>query len=1247
MNASTLDLLRKRVTEQPGDDQAWHALAIHAFEAGQWRDAVSNLETAIAARPDQGLYYRDLAEICRRTGDLPKAIAMGRRATSLMPDDVGAHLNFGLACFEAHDDTQAVEAFTRALEVDPNQAAAWNNLGAVRERRGDAQGALAAYQQAAALDPGNAQALNNAGALHVAAGDHAEARRAFEAALTASPGFAEAHYNLSSLKHYNRNDPHIPILEAMRARRAELPIGSRVRLCFALGKALEDIGRYDEAFFAYAEGNAIHRATLSGAVEQEQETRVLLDAMVGVFDVPYFARHQAAAHDTRKTHNGPVPIFIVGMPRSGTTLLEQMLASHPDVYGAGELNALTDAIAQATGSAGTLQPSALAQLGDEGLARIGRLYLENIQRIAPGRAFVVDKMPANFFFVGLIRLALPQAKIIHASRDALDTCFSCFARLFADRMDYTYDLRSLGRYYRGYERVMTHWRSVLPTDAFLDVPYEHVVEHTKAQAERMLDYIGLPWHDGVLSFHENTRTVKTASAAQVREPIYTRSIHRWKQFARHLGPLIEIVKGNADDSLPTADGKAQVAQALTELAQRYVDEGMGRDAEILLRDVISSFPNDAYAVHLLGVALYQTQRVDEGMALVERAVELAPGTPLFRSNLAEMYRRKGQFDMAIHHGSAAVELDPHSASARSNLGIALFDAHRLDEAETQHRRALGLDVQLAQSMNNLGSIARERGELDQAVEWYRKAVETQPDYAEAVSNLGGALVEQDTLEQAEPVIDKALSLNPRHAEAWYNLGLLRFKQARLEEASKHVQRALEIAPAYTKALIAYGRIAREQGLIDNAYAILQAAVRRDATNAAAWTQLGEVCVELEHITEAENAFGEALRLDPDSGDALTALCNLHVEHGRIDQAVDALERFLASHPDHLGARLALIQARKVTPGDSNVATLEAMLSDESNPEQRLAIHYALGKAYDDMRVWDTAFPHYLEGARIKRSRLTYDSQQERAHVDHIMQVVSQGFIDRFRGEGDPSRAPVFVLGMPRSGTTLTEQILASHPDVHGAGELRDLMDVFQQPIASAGTQLRFPDNLVHATPEDFTHKGAEYVRRLRARAPNALRMTDKMPANYMLLGLIPLVLPNAKIIHVRRNPVDTCLSCFTRLFTRHQDATYDLRELGLHYVNYARLMDHWRAVLPQGSFIEVQYEDLVADIETQARRLIDYVELPWNDACLDFHKTQRAIRTASVTQVRQPIYSSSVERWKHYERYLGPLLEALGDYVKA
>ena len=264
---------------------------------------------------------------------------------------------------------------------------------------------------------------------------------------------------------------------------------------------------------------------------------------------------------------------------------------------------------------------------------------------------------------------------------------------------------------------------------------------------------------------------------------------------------------------------------------------------------------------------------------------------------------------------------------------------------------------------------------------------------------------------------------------------------------------------------------------------------------------------------------------------------------------------------------------------------------------------------------------------------------------NIKRIFTQPTIDQLSGYGDKSDLPLFVLGMPRSGTTLVETILASNPDVTDAGELPDLLKIANRTSAD-GESPRYPLSIVNITGNDLTEMGTGYIQGLKKRYPNAKRITNKLPANFLALGLIHLILPNAKIIHVNRNPVDTCLSGFTKLFNNdNQPYSYDLKELGRYYASYAKLMQYWKEVLPTDAFLDVQYEELVADSETQTRRLIDFCELPWNDSCLEHHKSKRTVKTASITQVRQPIYQTSVERWRQYEKHLGSLLDALAEFT--
>jgi tetratricopeptide (TPR) repeat protein len=415
----------------------------------------------------------------------------------------------------------------------------------------------------------------------------------------------------------------------------------------------------------------------------------------------------------------------------------------------------------------------------------------------------------------------------------------------------------------------------------------------------------------------------------------------------------------------------------------------------------------------------------------------------------------------------------------------------------------------------------------------------------------------------------------------------------------------------------------------------------------AWCLLGLVQSARGKERDAEDSYRRSLELRPEDATALCGQAHILAREGRLEEADALLKRALERNPNHIASLYARVARHKVGPDDQELRTLRSLLSREGDlsPDDRQSIHFALGKALDDLGDYDHAFPHFLEGNRLKRLTLVFDPDADTKSTDLTISLFTRELFERVQGKGFHTDLPIFVLGMPRSGTTLTEQILASHPEVYGAGELSLLMDILTASDARR-QRLPFPYSLSTLNRETVKRWGKDYAKKLREYAPRASRITNKMPANYKALGAIPLMLPEARIIHVRRNAVDTCLSCFMQSFLHGQEATYDLTDLGHHYVNYARLMEHWRSVLPEGSFLEVQYEDLVADTEAQARRLVEYCGLKWDDACLAFHKAERFVRTASISQVRQPIYRSSVERWRKYEKFLDPLLQALGQYAR-
>ncbi len=496
-----MEALGQSLTSQfPGSGQSWKALGT-ALQV-QGKDALQALQKAAQLLPGDPETHNNLAAALLDRGQALDAAAAAQTALTMRPGYAEAHANLGKATLQLKRLDESIDNYERAIALRPLDPSSHCNLGI-------------AYNQSGRL---------------------ADAERAFEQTVQLAPGLVSAHYGLSQLKTYSPNDPHLAMLEDRLNEVESLPLDLRLCYWFALGKIREDLGRYDDAFAAYREGNRLKHETVK---VDDSVDDALVERIVATFDSTLFAARRDAGYQPP----GKIPVFIVGMPRSGTTLLEQILASCEGVHGAGELQFVSH-IAEETfrGPQARPFPLAVPHLPHEKLAEMGRQYVERAWRQAAGAAVLTDKMPENFFYVGLIRLMLPQAKIIHIMRDPMDTCFSCYALLFEnDKQVFSYDQEMLGRYYRRYARVMAHWHAVLP-EAILPVRYEDLVQNTAGEARRVLDFVGLPWDERCLDFHRNPRRVHTASAAQVKKPIYTSSMKRWQRFAQHLDPLADLIE---------------------------------------------------------------------------------------------------------------------------------------------------------------------------------------------------------------------------------------------------------------------------------------------------------------------------------------------------------------------------------------------------------------------------------------------------------------------------------------------------------------------------------------------------------------------------------------------------------------------------------------------------------------------------------------------------------------------------------
>ena len=551
---------------------------------------------------------------------------------------------------------------------------------------------------------------------------------------------------------------------------------------------------------------------------------------------------------------------------------------------------------------------------------------------------------------------------------------------------------------------------------------------------------------------------------------------------------------------------------------------------------------------------------------------------------------------------------PSHVGALNLLTIALMSMQRFAEAEPVIARAVKLNQSSDVSFYNYGLILKYLGKPKEAVAQFTQALRLNETVPDSWNNRGAALNEIGRHKDALANFDKAIALDRNYAAAHANKGRAFGSLHRYDEALAAYDEALALNPRLAEAWVGRGTVLNLVDRCDDALAALQQALAIDPNLAKAYSGIGNTLRDMGRLEEAREAYRKAIALEPASGEFF-----------------------------NLYAGIA-----KVSADDPHLPAMEALSADKAAlPVDRMCADFALGKAHADIGEHERAFAHWLSGNALKRQQIDYDAVATAAHFADIESVFTPALIEAKSGSGDPSALPIFVLGMPRSGTTLVEQILSSHPVVHGAGELNAFGNILGEVIGARGGQHSYPQCAIDLDGATLREIGTRYVATLAKLAPEAAHVTDKLPGNFLYLGMICLALPNAKIVHTVRNPVDTCLSCFTHLFSEALDFSYDLAELGRFYAHYRHLMAHWHQVLPPGTILDVCYEDVVTDLEGQARRLLDHCGVPFDPRCLAFNESARPVRTASAAQVRQPIYKHSVERWRNYERWLGPLLREL------
>ena len=607
---------------------------------------------------------------------------------------------------------------------------------------------------------------------------------------------------------------------------------------------------------------------------------------------------------------------------------------------------------------------------------------------------------------------------------------------------------------------------------------------------------------------------------------------------------------------------------------------------------------------------------------------------------------------------------------------ALHEAGDLAAAEKVYRAVADKDPAFADALIGLATIELQRARPKEALQLAEEARERHPS-AGAHAAIGAALLALGRGEEAAAAYEASLAEDPDQAEAYFGLGSALRSLGRNEEALACFDRALAIDPDYPEAMAGRAATLAALARYAEARAGFAAALDFDPEFVEARCGLAAALAELDEADEAEREYGLALAANPGHTSALIDLAMLLRDRNRPLEALPLLRRALAHKPEDADLLLAFgetleecgelaeaqrlfdrmakdaprsaralyvaLRDRRAVAGDPVVQSLLALADDlpRLTRGERIFVHFALGKALAELAEPEQAFAHLVEGNTLRRQEIEYDEGLVLGAFDRIRSSFAGALPPARPILGAPPVKPIFIVGMPRSGSTLVEQVLASHPLVHGGGERTDFIAAMRTVGLDSAPGANFPDTLAGSTPLEIRALGNDYLRRVSAAAGEASFITDKSTVNFTAVGLIYMAIPGARFIHCLRDPIDTCLSCFSKLFSADVPFAFDLGELGRYYAAYERVMAHWRDVLPLGAMLEVRYEDMVADLEGQSRRILDYCGLPWDPAVLDFHRSGRPVRTASLRQVRQPIYRSSVGRWRPDEAVLRPLTEAL------
>ena len=627
-------------------------------------------------------------------------------------------------------------------------------------------------------------------------------------------------------------------------------------------------------------------------------------------------------------------------------------------------------------------------------------------------------------------------------------------------------------------------------------------------------------------------------------------------------------------------------------------------AEQQLSEILKKFPDDPNALRLSGVSSLEQKKPEVALIPLQKAIRVAPEFLQAHENLAQAWTQLGDLKKAETCFKKCLEIDPSNFTNWKSLGDVLSDQRKDEEADKAYKNAISTDKKYLDLQKAMSQV--QKGNLGEAERIYREILSDDPNNVDALRLLALLASRTGAVDQAINMLENCTKIAPDYALAWENLAKM-YRQKddpdSLQKAAFCFSKATELRPDWAEGWAGLGTMQTRSSQHNEGIESYKKSIELKANQPRVHLSLGHVYKTTGNQEECINSYNEAISFDNNFGEAYWSLANLKTYKFSGDEILNMEKR----------VELTEVPER-----------------------EKVHFLFSLGKAFEDMGSYDESFEYYKRGNDLNRGRTTYDPKAIEALSERLKLFFTEDRLNKYKGSGDNSNSPIFIVGLPRSGSTLIEQILASHSKIEGTMELPNIMNIARKLGNSTKDRTAYPEVIDTLQGIDLTDLGKSFINETQFLRTGKQHFIDKMPNNFSHIGLIKLILPNAKIIDARRNPMDTCFSCFKQLFARGQAFTYDLSEIARYYVNYVNLMDHWDKVLP-GYVYRVQHEDLLNNQERVTRDLIDFCEVDFESSTLEFYKTKRAVKTASSEQVREPINTKGLNQWKNYEIHLKDL----------